>query len=566
MDVNKFSIVNILTPGKQYIVPDYQRPYKWDKEQAEDLVNDVYDSCRSNEKEYYIGSIICIKGESGKYEVVDGQQRLVTLTLILLQLTKLIEDEEARIQLRGSFLRKDALVGNSSLSSILDVRDTERHFYSNRVLQSDDDVNLKNLNSNERVFVNNEKAIGECLEKIQRDSYGDLEGQAELKKFAHYLLNNVFVVFLEVDDRVSSFRLFNVLNNRGIPLSDADLLKNELLAKASNDRGNYSKIKETWRMMENSVGEDDLNTFLTLHQISEKVDRDRARKKNFEYYSEQLNNRFNGSSVTMSDVFLRSAEHYYEILNEDMGIDQTIMFLRGLSANYGEWLPAFMVFLNKGYEREKFPLFVSSFEKVYVHKLLTNVTASQRASACYFAIEAMNNNESFDEVMRRVQMHADNVGFEQSLDKSLFYDESRPAIINLVKSIMLRIERKRHDDSAKIMYELSKITVEHILPKDRSNLYWKDRFDEQNHSEWLHKLGNLTLLPRNKNSAARNYGFDEKVKAYEKSNEKSAFEITKEVCKYSEWNMDTLTDRHEKLKSEIKALWIMNSAECRNLL
>ena len=532
---------------KGYSIPPYQRPYKWDSEDAEKLIEDVYVSFRSKDQEYFIGSIICIKKEDGRYEVVDGQQRLITLTIIIKELANLIDEQAKKSYLESKFLWTDPIARKSVHAhvAVLKVRKSEDDFYLNRILQGKEEI--KSKTDTQKVFLNNQEKIQEYLSKIKRE---------ELSEVIEHLLRKVFVVFVEVDDRASSFRLFNVLNNRGMSLSDSDLLKNTLLENVSTSSERTNSVERNWQNIESIVQEENLTKFFALHLNSEKRDRNRVRERIFSYYDARLKSHFDSDAVNMSNMLVTSAENYRTIISEDMGVGSVVQFLEDLSKP-DEWVPAFMAFLNKISDREKFKQFVELFEKVYMQRWLRNLPKSQREGVRYSAVEVINNNKSFDEIMDCLREFSNTKEFDQQLDSEIFYDGSRPQIINLVKAVLKRVDAARHDGSVQVKY-VGRISVEHILPrKVEENSSWSKLFTPDQHQEWLHKLGNLTLISSWKNSAARNFCFEKKKEAYEKYNQKCPFEITKEICRLSEWNMYELQKRHEKLKSEIKDLWVV---------
>lgn len=543
MQAYQSDIGNILTGNKRFFVPPYQRPYKWVATAASQLVRDIDESRQKGYDEYFIGSIICIRNRDAngvRYEVVDGQQRLITLTLIMQQIAAFVQDEDIRGSMRSRMINPHKKGGAAAL---VEVRQDERDFYLQCILKGGDVP--ANITKHQSVFLKNRDAIKGFLSTMK---------QGDIDELAGYLIENVYVVFVEVDNLVSSFRLFNVLNSRGMPLNDADLLKSVLLEKVAGSDDASRLVERRWREVENIAedNEEELDKFLALHQISEKPDRDRVKKKNFDYYEPRLTNDFGGDSVKMSDMLLSSAQRYGDILGGKTNAASTTAFLAGF-AKPEEWIPAFMAFLNK-HGSENFPEFATLFEKVYMQAWLMRIPKSKREGACYHAIQAINGDKSLSGVMSSLHALENNQQFEEQLDVTDFYDPSRPQIIKLVKFVLQRVDQARHDDSAPKEYT-HKITVEHILPQKMTHPYWKKRFDNDQYKEWLHKLGNLTLISRGKNSAARNLGFDEKKQAYERLNQKSPFDITKELCDLPEWNMDALQKRHEKLKREIIKLW-----------
>ncbi len=561
MEAKQYSIDKILTGREaKYAIPAYQRPYIWDSEKAEQLIEDIYDSYVNKEKEYFAGSLICINNDDSQelYEVVDGQQRLITLTLIMQQLvafarnlTTIPEDlketvEGVSVELKNRILPKYVFSGSGNVAPVLTVRESERDFYL-RILQ--DDKIFPQKNDKERVFLNNQQAIKKFLSELEEEDKAMF-----MINFSNYLLHNVYVVFVTVDDRASSFRLFNVLNNRGMPLSDSDLIKNILLENVSTNKNASEQVEEKWQQIENIVEEEEekgeIEKFFTLHQLSEKKIRDRVKPNNFKYYEKRLKEDFNGDSVKMVEMLYNSAENY-----KRCGELKKVAFVLGQLKWKEEWMPAFMAFLNKKFTEDEFSKFAELFEKVYMQGVLQRIVKSQREGICYHALEAINKGKSFEDIMAYVEAQAKNEQFEEALDMKEFYDPSRPSIINLVKLILLRLDRERHDDSAQVTYSYKKVAVEHILPQNMENKYWSGRFTTDEHKEWLHKLGNLTVISGKKNSATKNSGFDEKKSMYEGTNQTTSLAITKELCGLSEWNMEELEKRHEQLKREIKKLW-----------
>ena len=90
MEAKECKVQDILTENKKFIIPSYKSPYSWTVDNAEQLIDDIYKSSQSEENEYFIGSMICINKGQNQYEVVDGQQRLTTLSIIVSELKKII--------------------------------------------------------------------------------------------------------------------------------------------------------------------------------------------------------------------------------------------------------------------------------------------------------------------------------------------------------------------------------------------------------------------------------------------------------------------------------------------
>ncbi len=550
MEAKECKVQDILTENKKFIIPSYQRPYSWTVDNAEQLIDDIYKSSQSEENEYFIGSMICINKGQNQYEVVDGQQRLTTLSIIVSELKKIIPIQGIKDDLQKRVLPIDVYSDETDEPRLI-VRKKEYDLYKYYILQDSKDYKPEKPSDTELVFISNAETIRDYLLRLSVD---------ELKLLAKYILQNVYIVFVQTDDFASSFRLFNVLNSRGLPLSNADLLKNALFESASTHNKKSEQIESAWSQIEDMVGVRRLDKFLTLHKLSEKKDRDRVLQKGFEAFIENLQQQFDGDAIAMSLMLVNSAKNYTKILENDFehpSIRRKIASLSNLGVD--EWIPPVMAFMNRMARTEDFNLddfsqFITAFEKVYMHGWLKKQIKSQREMVCYSALVAINNDMPFDSVINQINQHADNSGFIAALDEDLY--EPRPNQVNLIKAILLRLDMEQQDESVIKTYT-GRITIEHILPQALVNEYWINRFQPQEHVYWLHKIGNLTLISGSKNSEAQHYDFIKKKSIYEKLNSKSSFDLTKDVCNSSEWGLAELKMRHEKIKTQLKKLWLV---------
>jgi len=550
MEAKECKVQDILTENKKFIIPSYQRPYSWSVDNAEQLIDDIYKSSQSDEKEYFIGSMICISKGHNHYEVVDGQQRLTTLSIIVSELKKIIPIHGIKDDLQKRVLPIDVYSDETDEPRLI-VRKKEYDLYKYYILQNLKDYKPERPSDTDLVFINNSDVIRNYLTQLSIN---------DLKLLAKYILQNVYIVFVQTDDIVSSFRLFNVLNSRGLPLSNADLLKNALFESASAHNKKSEQIESAWSQIEDMVGVRKLDKFLTLHKLSEKKDRDRVLQKGFESFIENLQEQFDGDAIAMSLMLVNSAKNYTKILDNDFehpSIRRKISSLNNLGVD--EWIPPVMAFMNRmarsdNFTTEAFTQFVTCFEKVYMHGWLKKQIKSQREMVCYSTLVAINNDMPFPSIINQINQHADNIGFTVALDDDLY--EPRPNQVNLIKAILLRLDMEQQDESVIKTYT-GRITIEHILPQTLVNEYWIQRFNPQEHDYWLHKIGNLTLISGSKNSEAQHFDFIKKKSIYEKLNSKSSFDLTKDVCRSEEWGIEDLKARNEKMKSQLKKLWLV---------
>lgn len=416
MEAKEYKIQEILTENKMYFIPEYQRPYSWQIDNVNQLLDDLETSFVNKEPEYFIGSLICIKKSNNYFEVVDGQQRLTTLSLILAQLKKLISTQGIKDDLQKRVLPVDVF-SEKPTEPRLTIRKKEFNLYKYYILQDNKNYLPSKLTDTEILFVENSEFIKDYLES---------KDQIFLKGLAKYILQNIFCVFVTTENFASSFRLFNVLNNRGLPLSNSDLLKNALFEYSEANKLNKIQVQENWQEIESIIGVKNFDKFLSLNKISEKKDRNRVTKQDYDSYLNALKNDFCGDAVAMSISLLNSAKNYIKIIDsdfsefEDTDLDRRIKTLSNLSND--EWIPVLMAYLNKisnnslKIEKSDFPKFVEILEAVYIQGWIKKQIKSQRETVCYTALSIINNDKNFDEIINGVLNHSDDEGFKLALD------------------------------------------------------------------------------------------------------------------------------------------------------
>ncbi len=255
LNVDQKSIFDLLSDKRSdFLIPDYQRPYAWDDEQCQTLWDDLFlfsfpnndcDEFDDNE-DYFLGSIVTFKNDKSKSEVIDGQQRLTTILLIL----RAFYDKFANMQDRNSKLTRDRI---------------EKCIWKTDTFGSADKSSLK---IDSEVATDNDKE--EFLELLKTGvvkptaksqyvrNYKFFQGKIEsfLQSFASYfpffparILNNCILLPIEAESQDTALRIFSTLNDRGLPLSDADIFKAQFYKHFNDSKKKDSFIKD-WKELE----------------------------------------------------------------------------------------------------------------------------------------------------------------------------------------------------------------------------------------------------------------------------------------------------------------------------
>lgn len=539
MKAEESTIGQILTDQICYEIPPYQRPYSWKAENVQQLLEDVWEAYENIDEEYFIGSLITIEIEKGKrYEVVDGQQRLTTLNLILARLRDHIEDSAAKAVLGKRVLPRNELTGETETPRLL-VRRKDQSFFRRHVLDSQP----LPLSAERSKIDAPQQRLTENLEII--DSFLGQKDQKELKFFANYLLMKVYVVFVKTESLKSAYRLFNVLNARGMSLSNADLIKNTLFSELGSQQNLSSELEDRWLELEEIVGIELLDSFLSHHRTS--LMAAKARSSLYEEYRPIIEG-FNGGTFAFMEQVILSAKNFMRVWDIDFKDAASARALNALwRVSYDEWIPPLLAYLNKPVDNLTEAQFLSLLERITMQNWVRRLGHTARLTVYFKLVNAIKSGKTANEVNGIFITHANNDEFINLL-RGEIYGKS------FGKAVLLRLEEASQDDSVTKTFR-GRLTIEHVMPQALKDSYWKDRFSPECHDLWLHRLGNLAMLSGGKNYKAQYFDFDRKKKIYLDRNKKVSFDLTKEICDLVEWNEDALKARQERLIKLAKDTW-----------
>jgi len=540
MEASERTISQILTEQIRYEIPPYQRPYSWEKANVEQLLDDVWEAYEKDDEEYFIGSLITIeRAKDELYDVVDGQQRLTTLNLIFARLRDAV-DEPAKSTLGKRVLPRNELTGEEE-SPRLTLRQKDQSFFRRHVLGS-----LKITEEICRELEQQQDApkvrIFENLQVI--DAFLVNKSQETLKLFANYLLTRVYVVFVTAASWHSAYRLFNVLNARGMPLANADLIKNMLFAKLGGATSKSEELDEQWLQLEEAIGIDRLDQFLGHHRTS--VTAVKARKTLNEEFEPLIE--VSESPFEFLDGITTSARNYIRIQQNDFEKVGALRALRSLSrVAFEEWIPPLLTYLNSPVEGLPDMEFIDLLEKITYQNWIRRLAFTARLTVYFQLITAIRAGKSANEIRAIFKQNAHNEEFRTLLDGEIY---GRP----FAKAVLLRLEEADQDESVTKDYG-GKITIEHVLPQALKEDYWRERYTEEDHRLWLHRLGNLALLAGIKNYKAQYFSFDRKKNIYAERNNKVSFDTTKQILDQNDWRVDVVEARHTRMVNAAAGIW-----------
>lgn len=254
LNIDQKNIKDLFEDKKSdFLIPDYQRPYAWEEDECKTLWDDIFEFAFPNnnlddfnsEEEYYLGPIVTFRNDDGKKEIIDGQQRLTTLMLLLrafyVKFGKMQDDNSKKMRenIEKCIWKTDEF-GNPNKSAL--------KINSEVATDNDKEEFLKILNTGDATNMKSRYAENYKFFQKQIDSF--------LNNYPSYfsylparILNNCILLPIEADDQNTALRIFSTLNDRGLPLSDADIFKAQFYKYYSN-KGQKNIFIEKWKKLE----------------------------------------------------------------------------------------------------------------------------------------------------------------------------------------------------------------------------------------------------------------------------------------------------------------------------
>jgi len=271
LNANTVSFNGLISGDNIYKVPLFQRDYSWTEENWDDLWLDI-DTARVEKSKHYMGSLVLMKKKPKYYEIIDGQQRITTLSIVALSCIKIINELADRgIDKEDNLKRKNILlerfIGYSSASSLkvinkLKLNEDNDPFYSSYLIQFDKVNNEKKLStSNKSLYL----AYKYFYEKVKKNVYKE-NSAIELVDFLEFIGDNLTFIEISVVDELNAYLVFETLNDRGLDLSVTDLLKNYLFSKI--DDQDHSHLKNKWNNIIKYIKYKEFSYFLRYFWIS----------------------------------------------------------------------------------------------------------------------------------------------------------------------------------------------------------------------------------------------------------------------------------------------------------
>ena len=506
-------------------IPDYQRAYVWGKDEISELIDDVNCASEHNhEGQYFLGSMVLRKATRTmdgvafeEYELLDGQQRLTTLMLMLACIRDRVTDAKLKGACREMLYQEEnkwkKIPGRNRI--VYDIRDNVGAFIE-RYIKADDgsqSADLPGISSSKNLSLAN-MAAGMQTIHASFDDADRFPSAGEFDRFVGYLLNNALFIYVSTEDLDDAFRLFTILNDRGIPLSNSDILKAKNLGAITGEKGR-SKWAEYWEEVEGEMGRDEFDRFLSL--VRTIYVKDKAREGLLKEFDERIYGSKPPLLALGSDTF-EAVKAYKDAFDQAIQFDglptalgnayrnRINVMRKGLPST--DWIPPVLAWYRK-FKSEKLLDLIDRIDNKFSADWILQLTPTQRISNMNDVLKGIDSAKSPADVLASKVFDFDGKQLAVLLDGAIYGRR-------FAKYVLLRLEYLLASHAAPLNLP-DEISVEHILPQTPSaTSQWVKDFTEEQRECWLHRLGNLMLLSRRKNTSLGNLDYaDKRVRYFE---------------------------------------------------
>ncbi len=601
--VNKYHLYEIFSSDGNfyYTIPKYQREYTWSYREWEAL----YDDISENSDEYFIGSIICIPlGDAINpfLEVIDGQQRLTTISLFLTAIyTRLKDhkedlsedDEDVLPSLRKSLKSKNS---SNEMKLVPQVQNSNLDDFNYLM----NDVGLRKASATKYPYFPNRK-IARCynyfLKRIDKEIEGKLgEDVVDILLNKYNKVKQAMLVKIEVSSHSDAYVLFESLNNRGTPLTAIDLMKNLIMARAESNQLTIDDCFNRWQTLLGNLSEDYgiqerffrqyYNAF--KHRLNEPFQSDGDRKKDplgtVATRSNLLNifeSLINKDLTSFLEDILRCGEYYSWLILQD---NQETTYRKALEdLDHIQGAPSYLMLMYLMRNKEELHISEQEINKIiqlltkyFVRRNITDYPSTRDLTRIFMDIiarieETQSKGNDLQKLIIDVLSTPSNCASDEQFRRSLegdVYKENvgatRYILCKLAESAMTQetwTDLWRRTDKKVFVW-----TIEHIFPEGENiPEYWVNMIADGDNQlakkyleEYTHKIGNLTITGYN--STLGNKSFEEKRDRKSKDGKrfigyKNGLEINREIADKNSWTVEDIQVRTKELVDELMKVY-----------
>lgn len=504
------SISEIFSSDKIYRIPNFQRPYSWKDDQIDQLWDDLYSAYEDNQNMYFLGSIVVVDNEEEAYQdLIDGQQRITTLMILFNVLLKNFPDINSNVERdpAKNIVTKQTLknrIYNDNGYTRLQLqsyKDYHSTFY-NTIIGCEDfsensQISSKDLDGNDPKYryINTANRFYEKLSNLK---------ETQLGEFINFIFYSVYIIKIVCHNQSFAIKLFQVLNDRGMNLSNSDIIKAKIIEKLSEkkDKEALNIFETNWQQIESIMSNNDLkmDDFFIFYEYY------KLKSNPKKQLTDQIGDLIKQENINYIICEMRSfADKVNEIYISD---DRYIYSLRYLPWKF--YINTILASIFQVNYPEKDEL-IKKIRRFYYLCFIAGKTLNGIKQTSFNIIAGIANKQPKEEIVKLMEEYINKNNIKknvlENLESEYVYGQK------WLKPLLMSLDYTLNDIKYFIPIDKT-INVDHILPSEyKKNEDWK-YIDDSKAEGLINSLGNMALVSEIKNKSALNKGFKTKINLY----------------------------------------------------
>jgi hypothetical protein len=554
IEASEQALQKIFSSDFDFSIPLYQRPYAWTTKETGELLSDLLDNMGSlttsvdETDPYFLGSLVLIKGDPPEADVVDGQQRLTTLTILFSALRTLLAQDEADGITELLYEKANPIKGTQNRYR-LTLRAQDATFFQDYIQHVGGIDKLKTLSSvmlpDSQANIRDNGLL--VLQQLAKRS------PAERSRLAQFAARRCYLVAVRTATFNSAYRIFSVLNSRGLNLTTSDILKAEMIGDIPATQ--QQAYTQKWEDTEDALGRDGFQElFAHIRMIYRKA-------KLAETVLDEYKNHIlpHQKAADFIDKVIMPYGDAYEIIKtasyqSAAGADPVNEMLTWLNRiDNADWIPpAILYFSKRSNSPDDLAKFFVVLERLAAGQMILRRNINERINRYAQVLSYIEQGKDILGAVSPLQLTT----LEKQEVTDVLNGENLYAEAKIRMYVLLRLDSALSQGQATYNYPI--ITVEHVLPQTPAKgSKWLNWYaDDLTRARYTNRLSNLVLLARKKNSQAQNFEFDvKKQKYFTTAQGISPFVLTTQVLGQNEWTTTVQDKRQKELVATLKTNW-----------
>lgn len=546
------SLIQMFTGDAKFKIPVFQRDYSWKIDNWKEMWNDITGGFKENNK-HYLGSIVLVNNSNYK-EVIDGQQRLTTLSIIIKAIHWHISEliargidvdlNSIRLSKIGMLLFEQDIYNPSNVTNKIKLNNINDDVFSNYIVK-DNNIDICTVESkSNQLLLNCYKFFKQRIENECKSQIDDKLDVKKLLDYFKYITENIIVVEIIASDYSNAYVIFETLNDRGLELTVTDLLKNYLFSKVIPDDHDY--VNNVWNKIVSKVGEKNITKYIRHYWNcqNKKV----TEKELFKVLKNYIEDGIDVKDFLMrlsevADIYSAISKPNSQIWNSDV---ELVRYLNEIKLyNVDLCFPVLLatqLFIGKIKLKRKLFKLCSRISFRYIK--ICNGSAGDLENAynklCLRIIEEKDSLDLNAVVSEMKEFIVPKDEFIESFTNKIMKTTSNKRIIYEI----LRAVEKNYGGDLSEGY-----SIEHILPESPTE-EWEKCFGKETQN-YIYRIGNYTLLEKDKNSEIGNENYNVKLPVYKNSK----YVMTQNIANVTKWTVEEIEKRQRRMAIIVENVW-----------